>query len=105
MTVWLHEERSSVTPYDAADQRTMVTADRIAIENARWHSGCRATRTQGVPLGSPHEPTRVGAPSAYFYGYARWTHLTTAFLFAMTSVRLEEIELFEGGGRDVAHPA
>jgi len=32
MAVWLHEERSSVTPYGAADQRTMFTPDRIAIE-------------------------------------------------------------------------
>jgi len=32
MTVWLHEERSSVTPYGAPDQRTMFTPDRIAIE-------------------------------------------------------------------------
>ena len=32
MTVWLHEQRSSVTPYGAPDQRTMFTADRIAIE-------------------------------------------------------------------------
>jgi hypothetical protein len=32
MTVWLHEERSSVTPYGAADQRTMFTPDRVAIE-------------------------------------------------------------------------
>jgi hypothetical protein len=32
MTVWLHAERSSVTPYGAADQRTMFTPDRIAIE-------------------------------------------------------------------------
>ena len=32
MTVWLHEERSSVTPYGAPDQRTMFTPERIAIE-------------------------------------------------------------------------
>src|SRR3981189_1653087 len=32
MTVWLHEERSSVTPYGAADHRTMFTPDRIAIQ-------------------------------------------------------------------------
>src|SRR5215471_20844485 len=32
MTVWLHEERSSVFPYGAADQRTMFTPERIAIE-------------------------------------------------------------------------
>jgi hypothetical protein len=33
MTVWLHEERSSVLPYGAPGQRTMFTPDRIAIEN------------------------------------------------------------------------
>jgi hypothetical protein len=32
MTVWLHEERASVTPYGAPDQRTMFTPDRVAIE-------------------------------------------------------------------------
>lgn len=32
MTVWLHEERSSVFPYGAPDQRRMFTPDRIAIE-------------------------------------------------------------------------
>src|SRR6516164_5632158 len=32
MSVCLHEERSSVLPYGAPDQRTMLTPDRIAIE-------------------------------------------------------------------------
>jgi hypothetical protein len=32
MTVWLHEERSSIFPYGAPDQRTMFTPERIAIE-------------------------------------------------------------------------
>ena len=32
MSVWLHEERSSVLPFGAPDQRTMFTPDRIAIE-------------------------------------------------------------------------
>src|SRR6202051_4889301 len=32
MTAWLHEERSSVMPYGAPDQRTMFAPDRIAIE-------------------------------------------------------------------------
>jgi hypothetical protein len=32
MTVWLHEERASVSPYGAADQRTMFTPERIVIE-------------------------------------------------------------------------
>src|SRR6516225_4480090 len=32
MTVWLHEERASVFPYGAPDQRTIFTPARIAIE-------------------------------------------------------------------------
>ena len=32
MTVWLHEQRSSVLPYGAPSPRTMFTPDRIAIE-------------------------------------------------------------------------
>jgi hypothetical protein len=32
MTVWPHEERSSVLPHGAPDLRTMFTPERIAIE-------------------------------------------------------------------------
>jgi hypothetical protein len=32
MTVWLHEERSSVLPYGVPDQRIMLTPDWIAIQ-------------------------------------------------------------------------
>ena len=32
MVAWLHEERSSVQPYGAPDQRTMFTPEKIAIE-------------------------------------------------------------------------
>src|SRR5215471_2486011 len=32
MSVWLHEERSSVHPFGAPDQRTIFTPERIAIE-------------------------------------------------------------------------
>jgi hypothetical protein len=38
MTVWLHEERASVFPYRAPDQRTMFTPERVAVEKleAAW---------------------------------------------------------------------
>jgi len=32
MTAWLHQERSSVLPFRAPDQRTMFTPERVAIE-------------------------------------------------------------------------
>jgi hypothetical protein len=42
MTVWLHEQRASVLPFGAPDQRTMFTPDRIAVESLMvswWRSG------------------------------------------------------------------
>ena len=54
MTAWLHEERSSVLPYGAPDQRTMFTPERIAIEKldgtlvAERHAGTRRVTPQGV---------------------------------------------------------
>src|SRR6201981_3310043 len=32
LTAWLHQERSSLLPFGAPDQRTMFTPERIAIE-------------------------------------------------------------------------
>ena len=37
MTVWLHQERSSVLPYRPPDQRTMVTPEKIAIKKRGIH--------------------------------------------------------------------
>ena len=92
MTVWLHEERASVFPYGAPDQRTMFEPDRIAIEKVdgtlvaeRW-----APRDSfaGHQTSTPWDPLQ----RAYFNGYALWTSLTTPFLLAMDGVRVEEAE-------------
>ncbi|PMZ30394.1 hypothetical protein C1X25_36795, partial [Pseudomonas sp. GW247-3R2A] len=32
MTVWLHEQKASVTPFGGPDKRTAYSPDRIAIE-------------------------------------------------------------------------
>ena len=32
MTAWLHEERTSISPYGAPDQRAVSTPERISIE-------------------------------------------------------------------------
>ena len=50
MTVWLHEERSSVTPYGAADQRTMFTPDRIAIEKLDGTVVAEQKMDQTIPM-------------------------------------------------------
>src|SRR6266576_5641362 len=92
MTAWLHEERSSVSPYGAPDQRTMFTPERIAIE-----------KLDGTLVAERHAPRdsfaghQMHTPwdllhRAYFNGEAMWTYLTTPFLLAMDGVRVEEIE-------------
>jgi len=97
MTVWLHEQRSSVLPYGAPDQRTMFTPDRIAIE-----------KVDGTVVAERFAPTdsfaghQMNTPwdalhRAYFNGEAVWTYLTTPFLLAGHGVHVEETEPWKEG--------
>jgi hypothetical protein len=98
MTVWLHEERSSVFPFGAPDQRTMFTPESVAIEKldgtivAKRHAprDSFAGHQMNTPWDALHR--------AYFNGYAMWTYLTTPFLLAMDGVRVEELEPWQEGG-------
>jgi hypothetical protein len=97
MTVWLHEERSSVFPYGAPDQRTMFTPARVAIEKidgtlvAERHAP--SDSFAGHQMNTPWD----GLHRAYFNGEALWTYLTTPFLLAMDGVRVEETEVWHEG--------
>src|ERR1700737_3615735 len=97
MTVWLHEERSSVTPYGAPDQRTMFTPDRIAIE--KLDGTLVAERFAPRDSFAGHQMHTHWDPlhRAYFNGEAVWTYLTTPFLLAMDGVRVEETEPWREG--------
>ena len=93
MTVWLHEERASVVPYGAPDQRTLFTPDRIAIEklDGTVVAERKAPRDSfaGHQMHTPWDPLQ----RAYFNGEALWTYLTTPFLLAMPGVSVTEIPL------------
>jgi hypothetical protein len=97
MTVWLHEERSSVAPYGAPDQCTAFTPDRIAVE--KLDGTIVAERYQprdsfaGHQMSTPWDTLH----RAYFNGEALWTYLTTPFLLAMDGVRVEETESWHQG--------
>jgi hypothetical protein len=97
MTVWLHEERSSVMPYGAPDQRTMFTPDRIAIEKLDGTVVAERHMPRGSFAGhqmhTPWDPLH----RAYFNGYALWTYLTTPFLLAMDGFKVREIEPWREG--------
>ena len=97
MTVWLHEQRASVLPFGAPDQRTMFTPDRIAIEklDGALVAERYAPRDSfaGHQMNTPWDPLH----RAYFNGEALWTYLTTPFLLAMDGVRVEETEPWNEG--------
>jgi hypothetical protein len=97
MTVWLREERSSVFPYGASDQRSMFTPERIAIEklDGTIVTERRAPKDSfaGHQMSTPWDQLH----RAYFNGEALWTYLTTPFLLAMDGVQIEETELWREG--------
>ena len=97
MTVWLHEERSSVTPYGAPDQRTMFTPDRIAIEklDGSLVAERRMPRDSfaGHQMHTPWDPLH----RAYFNGEALWTYLATPFALTMDGFHVEETAPWQEG--------
>ena len=92
MAVWLHEERSSVLPYGAPDQRTMFTPDRIAIEKLDGTVVAERRDPRDSFAGHQMSTPWDALHRAYFNGEALWTYLTTPFLLAMEGVVVEETE-------------
>lgn len=92
MTVWLHEEHASITPFGADDQKTDFTARRISIEKLDGRVVAERDEPRlsfaGHDLETPWDPL----DRAYFNGYALWTYLTTPFLLAMPGFTVTEIE-------------
>jgi hypothetical protein len=97
MTVWLQEERSSVSSYGAPDQRTMFTPDRIAIEKLDGTLVVERSAPRDLFAGHQMSTPWDALHRAYFNGYALWTYLTTPFLLAMDGVRVEETEAWREG--------
>jgi hypothetical protein len=98
MTVRLHEQRSSVLPYGAPDQRAVFTPDRIAIEKVDGtvvaERFAPTDSFAGHQMHTPWDPLH----RAYFNGEALWTYLTTPFLLAGGGVQVEETEPWKQGG-------
>jgi hypothetical protein len=105
MTVWLHEERSSVVPYGTPDQRTMFTPDRIAIEKLDGTLVAERPAPKDSFAGHQMSSPWDALDRAYFNDEAVWTYLTTPFLLAMDGVRIEEPEAWREGKRRGAYCA
>lgn len=97
MTAWLHEERTSIIPYGAADQLATFTPDRVTIEklDGTLIAERRAPKDSfaGHQMQTPWDPLQ----RAYFNGEAVWTYLVTPFLLAMDGVSVEETEPWQEG--------
>ncbi|VVN28967.1 hypothetical protein PS862_01463 [Pseudomonas fluorescens] len=97
MTVWLHEQRASVTPFGGPDQLTAFSPDRIAIER----TGGKVIAERSAPResfrdhgeNSPWDPLH----RAYFNGYALWSYLTMPFQFTWPGVATAEVEPWQEG--------
>jgi hypothetical protein len=97
MTVWLHDQRASVSPFGAHDQRTRFTADRIAVEKT---DGPVVAESRDLPslfvghgLNTPWGPLQ----RAYFNGCAMWLYLNSPFLLAMGGVDVRELDPWQEG--------
>jgi hypothetical protein len=97
MTVTLHEETASVSPFGSPEWRSAFAPERIAIETTAGavvseRSDPRASFA-GHGLDTPWDPLH----RAYFNGYALWTYLTTPFLLAMPGFEVTEITPWREG--------
>lgn len=97
MSVWLHEQRASVQPFGAPNQRTAYSPGRIAIETSEGQVVAERLDPRSSFFG--HGETTPWDPlhRAYFNGYALWSYLTMPFLFCMPGVLAEEIESWQEG--------
>ena len=100
MSVWLHEQRASVAPFGAPDQRTSFTADRVAVEKT---DGAVVAESRDLPalfsghgLGTPWGPLH----RAYFNGYAMWLYLNSPFVLAMEGVTVRELAPWREGDEE-----
>ena len=92
LTAWLHQERSSVLPFGAPDQRTMFTPERIAIEKLDGTVLAERQAPKDSFAGHQMSTPWDALHRAYFDAEALWTYFTMPFLLAMDGVHVEEVE-------------
>ena len=98
VTVRLHQPWTSHSPFGAAQRRTAVTPERVAIENSDGTLleevlAPRAT-FDGHQLDTPWSDAQL----AYFVGYAMWNYLTMPFTLALPGFDIAELPAWQENG-------
>lgn len=98
ITAALHHETVTLQPFGAADQRSVFTPDRVAVEKLDGTVIAERFAPQdsfaGHQMHTPWDPLH----RAYFNGEALWTYLCTPFLLAAEGVTVEEINPWDQDG-------
>ncbi|MBB5063042.1 hypothetical protein [Granulicella mallensis] len=98
VTVDLHREWASHTPFTGSSRRSVLEPLRVAIESSTGDILKERLNPrksfEGHTLETPWDDLQL----AYFAGYAMWTYLTTPFLFALPGVESEELEPWQENG-------
>jgi hypothetical protein len=97
MTVWLHEQKSSVYPFGSPDYKALYSPERVAIETL---NGAVIAERSGNP-DEIHEHVKAlqwdPLDLAYFNGYALYTYLTTPFFLLTPGFEIKEIDPWQEG--------
>jgi hypothetical protein len=97
MTVRLHEQWASVSPFGQPDWHSVFRPDRVTIETANGAVVQERTNPRasfsGHVMNTSWDPLHL----AYFNGYAMWTYLTTPFFMAMPGFTVAEIPPWQEG--------
>jgi hypothetical protein len=83
ITISLHEQFASTTPFGGADRHSSFRPDRVAIETR--DGGVVAERVHPRAAFAGHDLRTKWDPlhRAYFGGYAMWIYLNAPFMFCM----------------------
>jgi hypothetical protein len=97
MTVWLHEQKASLYPFGAEDQRSSFSAGRIAIEKLDGKLVAERNGDPGEIIDHLKAPQWDPLDRAYFNGYALWIYLTTPFFMLFPGMGVKEIDPLQEG--------
>jgi hypothetical protein len=101
VTIDLHRQWTSHTPFGAAGRHTSVTPDRAAIGtgDGRVLEELAEPRASfaGFGLDTPWSDLQL----AYFTGYAMWNYLTLPFAFALPGFGFEELAPWQEDGQEL----